>query len=54
MIDCDWCEEFFALSDLWNVDYTDGWGNVLCAKCVEASKELMGERFQDAWQSEGK
>ena len=49
MVDCDWCEEFFVMSEIFNVEYSDGFANVLCAKCVEVSKEINSERFVDAW-----
>jgi hypothetical protein len=55
-LDCDWCKNFFALSSLFNVSYLDedgnenGWGNVLCEKCVEEAIEIHGSRGVDAWQ----
>lgn len=60
MMDCDWCGKYFAVSDFFNVDYLDedgnenGWGNVLCEKCVKVAIEERGERFVDAWKSEVK
>jgi hypothetical protein len=49
MLDCDWCEKFFATSDLFNVEYKSGTANVLCENCVDESIELFNDDFKLAW-----
>ena len=49
MITCDWCEKLFATEQLWNVEYTFGYGNVLCTLCVVESRSLFKDDFECAW-----
>ena len=49
MLDCDWCEVLFPTSELFNVEYKNGNGNVLCEKCVNASIEIFQDDFDFAW-----
>lgn len=44
--DCDFCQRGLALSEAFNVDYQDGFTNVLCAECVD---ETMVENIAKVW-----
>lgn len=46
-VECDFCERGFAIDDVFNVDYQDGFSNVLCADCVD---ETQVENIADVWQ----
>jgi hypothetical protein len=48
MTNCDYCELEFA--NLFNVDYLDGYANVLCVTCVDVSKQFNSERIESVWQ----
>lgn len=50
MLDCDFCENYFAMQDLFNVDYVGGFANVLCAKCVDLVHATDGLRIEGVWQ----
>ena len=56
MTTCDWCETLLPLSALFNVDYLNedgsenGYANVLCADCVEESREMHDNNLE-VWQS---
>jgi len=49
LLDCDWCEKYFAIADLWNVNYNDGFANVLCDECVEQAQNDCADRLEDVW-----
>jgi hypothetical protein len=50
MTNCDYCETFFESADLFNVDYLDGFANVLCANCVDVSHKINPDRIEGVWQ----
>ena len=56
MTTCDWCDSLLPLSDLFNVEYLNedrtesGYTNVLCASCVEESREMHNDLI-DVWQT---
>jgi len=49
LLDCDWCEQHFAIADLWNVSYSDGFANVLCDDCVEVTQKENAHRLEEVW-----
>lgn len=50
MLDCDWCENYFAMQDLFNVDYVGNTSNVLCAKCVDEAHKMFADTLEGVWQ----
>jgi hypothetical protein len=50
MTTCDWCNALLSVSDLFNVDYTDGFANVLCADCVDEAHKLFEDTLEGVWQ----
>lgn len=50
MLDCDWCENYFAMEDLFNVDYIGNFSNVLCAKCVDEAHAMFEDTLEGVWQ----
>jgi len=49
LLDCDWCFEYYPFDDLYNVDYNDGFCNVLCPLCLSMAQEEMPNRIESVW-----
>lgn len=49
MLDCDWCTELFQQSELFNVEYKNGYANVLCRECSNEALRLFKDDFIQAW-----
>jgi hypothetical protein len=49
LLDCDWCEENFLFEDMYNVNYNDGYANVLCPNCVDEAQKDCADRIESVW-----